>query len=396
MTAAYDCIVLGLGGFGSAALYHAARRGLSVLGIERFSIGHDRGSSHGETRIIRKAYFEHPDYVPLLLRAYELWRELEGSEQFSLMHLCGLMLAGPAEGETIAGAKLAARLHGLNLQEIAPSECGARFPGFRFPENLSVVYEPEAGYLKVENCVRAHVDAAIRVGATVAADEGADKIKPRGEGWRVSTAKETYETAALIVTLGPWSPGVLRHLGLPGLPLEIVRKPQFWFPVRTAAYAEDQGTPCFYFEMPNGLFYGFPSRDGQTIKAAEHSGGDPVEHNDPVHLNREVEPPDWENLAGFLRECLPGVDAQPMRSSVCMYTLTPDRHFIVDRHPEHEHLAFGAGFSGHGFKFTPVIGEALVDLAIDGHTRHPIDFLSVRREAIVNATRKVTGKEKDD
>lgn len=395
MSVCYDCIVLGLGGFGSAALYHAAMRGLSVLGLEQFSIGHDRGSSHGETRIIRKAYFEHPDYVPLLLRAYELWRDLEASEELSLMHLCGLMLAGPPEGETIAGARLAARLHDLNLEDATPADRAKRFSGFRIPENLEVVYESDAGYLKVEHCVRAHVDAALGVGATVAADETADEIKTVGRGWRVRTSKGTFESSSLIVTSGAWAPGILSHLGLSGLPLEIVRKPQFWFAVRTAKLAEDRGAPCFYFEMPNGLFYGFPSRDGQTIKAAEHSGGKSVEHNHPVRLNREVEPADWENLAGFLGQCLPEVDPQPVRASVCMYTLTPDRHFIVDRHPEHEHVSLGAGFSGHGFKFTPVIGEALVDLAIEGHTKYPIEFLSVGRDAIANAARKVTGKEKD-
>jgi sarcosine oxidase len=395
MTACYDCIVLGLGGFGSAALYQAAARGLSVLGLEQFSIAHDRGSSHGETRIIRKAYFEHPDYVPLLLRAYELWRDLERSEGLSLMHLCGLMLAGPAEGETIAGARLAARQHNLNLQDVSLADRSAKFSSFRFPDDIDVVYEAEAGFLEVERCVRAHLDAAIRSGARVRANEEAHKVKPIGHGWRVYTSEGKYETSALIVTHGAWAPAILRHLGLPGLPLEVVRKPQFWFPVRSTTHVEEQGTPCFYFEMPAGHFYGFPSCDGQTIKAAEHSGGERVDHNHPTHLNREVEPADWENLAGFLRECVPDVDPQPVRSSVCMYTVTPDHHFIVDRHPEQEHIAFGAGFSGHGFKFTPVIGEALVDLAIDGRTRHPIEFLSVHREAIANATRHVTGKEKD-
>jgi sarcosine oxidase len=395
MTERYDCIVLGLGGFGSAALYHAALRGLSVLGIEQFSVGHDRGSSHGETRIVRKAYFEHPDYVPLLLRAYALWRALEGTQQLSLMHLCGLLLAGPAEGEAIAGARLAARLHNIKLEDVAPADRETKFPGFRVPKNLEVVFEPEAGYLRVESCVRAHVDAALHLGASVAAEEGANEVKPVGHGWRVSTSKGSYESLALIVTSGPWAPGILPHLGLPALPLEVVRKPQFWFPVHGANLAEHQGAPCFYFEMPGRLFYGFPSHGGQTIKAAEHSGGQPVEHNDPMHLNRDVEPADWENLAHFLSECLPDVDPRPVRSSVCMYTLTPDRHFIVDRLPGHEHASFGAGFSGHGFKFTPVIGEILVDLAIDGRTKHPIEFLSPGRDAIAQATRKVSGKEKD-
>jgi sarcosine oxidase len=388
MSSGYDCIVLGLGGFGSAALYHAAARGLSVLGIEQFSIGHDRGSSHGETRIIRKAYFEHPDYVPLLLRAYNLWRALEATEDLSLMHLCGLMLAGPAEGETIAGARLAAQLHNLELQTISPSD--GRYAGFRIPDSFDVVVEPEAGFLKVEDCVRAHVDAALRTGATVAADEAVIDWQHTGGTFRVRTSRGEYESGALVITAGAWASTILSTLSLP---LEVVRKPQFWFPVRSAAYAENYGAPAFYFEMPTGLFYGFPSRDGATLKAAEHSRGNSVA--DPARVDRNVGPEDWESLARFLKECLPDVDPQPIRSSVCLYTLSPDRHFIVDRHPEFEHAAFGAGFSGHGFKFTPVIGEALVDLAIEGHTRHPIDFLSARREAIVNATGQVRGKETD-
>jgi sarcosine oxidase len=390
MNARYDCIVLGLGGFGSAALYHAAMRGLSVLGLEQYTIGHDRGSSHGETRIIRKAYFEHPDYVPLLLRAYTLWRGLEGSEELSLMHLGGLMLAGPAEGETVAGARLAARLHGLDLQNVSPADRAGKFSGFRIPEGFDVVYEPEAGFLEVEACVRTHVDAAIRTGATVAAEEGVLSWSAVGNGFRVRTSRDEYESAALILTAGAWTSGILASLSLP---LEVVRKPQFWFPVRSTAYAENRSAPAFYFEMPYGLFYGFPSRDGQTLKAAEHSGGDPVA--DPTRVDRAIYPRDWESLSRFLRECLPDVDPQPARSSVCMYTLTPDRHFVVDRLPNHEHASFGAGFSGHGFKFTPVNGEVLVDLAIEGRTKYPIEFLSARRDAIANAPEKKTGKEKN-
>ncbi len=388
MTARFDCIVLGLGGFGSAALYHAARRGLSVLGLEQYPIAHDLGSSHGETRIIRKAYFEHPDYVPLLLRAYELWRDLEGVQGRSLMHLCGLLLAGPPEGETIAGARLAADAHGVELRDLTQKNRGPGLSGFRIPETFGIVHEPAAGFLKVESCVHAHVDAAIRTGATVAAEEAVLDWSCLGRTFRVRTSRGDYESASLILAAGAWTSKILPNLALP---LEVVRKPQFWFPVRSQVYAEDQGAPCFYFEMPYGLFYGFPSRDGATLKTAEHSGGDPVA--DPARVDRTVYPRDSNSLARFVQECLPEVDPTPTRSSVCMYTLTPDRHFIVDCHPQHEHMAVAAGFSGHGFKFTPVIGEVLVDLAIDGRTRHPIEFLSARRDAIAHATGKAAGND---
>jgi sarcosine oxidase len=377
MSRRYDCIVLGVGGFGSAALYHAAARGLSVLGLEQFSVAHDRGSSHGETRIIRKAYFEHPDYVPLLLSAYDLWRKLEAEAGRTLMHLCGLLLAGPPEGESIAGARLASRIHGVPLQSVAAAEAERRFSGFRCPETFAIAYEPEAGYLEVERCVRAHVDAAIQRGATLSTDEVVEGWQPVGNMVRVRTSKGAYETAALIVTAGAWTSRILNELALP---LEVVRKPVFWFPVRSSAYAVDAGAPTFYFEMPFGHFYGFASIDRKTVKAAEHSGGEPVA--DPHQVERAVCQADWEPLARFVGECLPQLDPTPVRHSVCMYTLTPDRHFIVDRHSEHAQVAFGAGFSGHGFKFTPVIGEAIVDLATEGHTRQPIGFLSAGREAL--------------
>jgi sarcosine oxidase len=376
----YDCIVIGLGGFGSSALYHAAARGLSVLGLEQFGVAHDRGSSHGQTRIIRQAYFEHPDYVPLLQRAYELWRKLEAESGQSLLHLCGLLLVGPSEGEVIAGAKLAARLHGLPLHDISPADARERFPGFRFPESLGIVHEPHAGYLEVENCVRAHIEAAAQRGAQVSTDEVVQGWDTNGSTVRVRTAKGEYEAASLIVTAGAWASRILAELALP---LRVVRKTQFWFPVRSDVYGDGarRGGTAFYFEMPFGHFYGFPSIDGKTVKAAEHSpDGETV--IDPAKADRSLRPEDFGPLYRFLVQCLPELGPTPVRHSVCMYTLSPDLHFIVDRDPRHPNVAFGAGFSGHGFKFTSVVGEALVDLAVDGKTRHPIGFLSAGRDAL--------------
>jgi len=391
MSERYDLIVVGVGGFGSAALYHAARRGLSVLGLEQFSIAHDRGSSHGETRIIRQAYFEHPDYVPLLLSAYDLWRQLEAEQGRTLMHLCGLLLAGPPEGETIAGAKLAARVHGIPLHDVAPPETHSRFPGFRFAENSAIVYEAKAGYLEVENCVRAHVEGALGRGAKLITDTAVQDWHSTGTTVRIRTSSAEYEAAAVVVTAGPWASRLLRDLAIP---LEVVRKPLFWFPTRSPAYDTETGAPAFYFETPFGHFYGFPSVDKRTVKAAEHSGGQPVA--EPHNVVRSILPGDLELLSRFLKECLPQVETRPARHSVCLYTLTPDRHFVVDRHPEHAHVALGAGFSGHGFKFTSVIGEALVDLAVDGFTRHPVGFLSAGREALTTSNTKLPGVRHED
>jgi sarcosine oxidase len=381
MVATYDVIVLGVGGFGSAALDHLARRGVRVFGIDRFDVAHDRGSSHGETRIIRKAYFEHPDYVPLLLRAYDLWHELQDDAGRELYDLCGLMLAGPPDGEAIAGAKLAARMHRLALEELELAAARARFPGFRFPDEFGVVFEADGGYLRVEECVRAHVERAMSNGAVVRTGETVLGWSSNGRTVEVQTDRERYQAARLVVTAGAWARELLANLAIP---LEVVRKPQFWYEVETTDYSAAAGKPAYFFDAPTGQFYGFPSLDGRTVKVAEHSGGKAVA--DPLRVDRDLHESDVCQLHDFLTRFMPGVQPTPVRHSVCMYTLTPDRHFIIDVHPSYENVAIGAGFSGHGFKFTPILGAALGDLALDGRTELPIGFLSLDRKALNNAT----------
>lgn len=376
----YDAIVLGVGGFGSSAMFHLALRGLNVLGIDRFSIAHDRGSSHGETRIIRKAYFEHSDYVPLLLRAYDLWAELEATSLRQLFWPCGLMLAGLPESEAIAGARLSARTHGLNIENLSPDAAQKRWPGFRIPETFDVVFEPEAGFLGVEECVRAHVELAASHGANLLLDEPVVGWSSDGSEVRVRTANRELVAKSLVITAGAWASSVLSDLEVP---LQILRKPLFWYETTASDYTLTSEMPTFYFEMPNGLgcragaFYGFPSLDGRSLKTAEHTGGDIV--NDPLCVNREVQESDWWPTTEFLRTCLPSAGPSVVRSSVCLYTITPDRHFIVDRHPHFPNVVLACGFSGHGFKFTSVIGEVLADLAVIGRTPQPIEFLRLER-----------------
>lgn len=376
MSETYDCIVLGVGGFGSAALYHLARRGVRAVGIERFGIAHDRGSSHGETRIIRQAYFEHPDYVPLLKRAYGLWRELEAESQRELMRLCGLMLTGPPDGEAISGAKLAAWEHGVEIEDVAPAEARRRFRRYRLTDGYSVVFEPNAGYLHVEQCVATHAELAQRHGAVIKANETVTGWSVAGDTVRVRTDRNEYIAARMIVTAGAWSAQVLGDLGVA---LQVVRKPLFWYETAGRDYDVSGDGVAFYFETPGGIFYGFPSIDGCLVKVAEHSGGAPV--SDPLHVARETTDEDARPVSEFVTQSLPGLRPLAVRSSVCMYTHTPDHHFLVDRHPEHANVVLGAGFSGHGFKFTSILGQALVDLALDGHTDLPIGFLSLRRFA---------------
>lgn len=373
----FDAIVLGLGGFGSAAFEHIARRGKRVVGIEQFDIAHDRGSSHGETRIIRKAYFEHPDYVPLLLKSYDLWRELERDSGRKLLHQVGLLIAGPRDGEAVAGARLARSLHGVPLDDVTAAEVVRRFPGFRVPEGFDAVFEPDAGFLEVESCVRAQVERGVRAGGEVRTQERVVSWRSDGSTVRVVTDRDEYHANSSVIAGGAWAGQLLADRKLP---LSVVRKPVMWCPVRSLAYDIVNGTPTFYFETPSGAFYGFPSLDGRSLKVAEHTGGSPV--TDPANVDRRLHPDDVSPIAAFVRDCLPEVDPRPLRHSVCLYTLTPDHHFLVDRHPQFPNVAIAAGFSGHGFKFTQVLGQALADLAMDGATPLPIGFLGLSRLAI--------------
>lgn len=373
MSQSFDAIVVGTGGFGSGCLYHLARRGAKVLGLDRFPPAHDRGSSHGETRIIRQAYFEHPDYVPLLLRAYDLWRELERESGRELMRLCGLLICGPLDGEAVPGARLAATLHALDLEDVPAEVFARRFPGFRLADGHEAVFEPQAGFLFVEDCVRTHLDLARRHGAELRTEEVVLEWRPARTEVRVVTDRGEYAAGKLIVTAGAWSAELLGNAPA----LRVLRKAVLWFPVRRDCYDLDRRGCGFFFEQEHGAFYGFPSTDGRHIKAAEHTGGELV--NDPLRVDRELRPADVEPVERFLANTMPDVSPIPARHSICLYTMSPDGHFLVDRHPEFPQVAFGAGFSGHGFKFTSVLGEALADLALDGQTELPIGFLSPRR-----------------
>lgn len=369
-----DYLVLGLGGMGSSALYHLARRGLNVLGIEQFGVSHDRGSSHGETRIIRKAYFEHPNYIPLLERAYELWRELEQTSGKQLFIPCGLMVAGLPNGQVIQGVHEASRLYDVAVERVSSKDVEERFPGFQIPNEFEITYESEAGILFVEECVRTHIECAIAQGAQVCLDEKVYSVSMHDDSIEVTTDTQHYSASGMIVTAGAWSSSYLQELNLP---LEVVRKLLFWNSVKQPVYNLDAGKGGFFFDMPYGEFYGLPSLDGKTLKLAEHTGGETVV--DPDNLNRNLLEADTDSISRFISEAMPALGPMPTRHSTCMYTRTPDGHFIVDRYSQNQRVVYGAGFSGHGFKFASVMGEILADLVTQGTTKHPIDFLSASR-----------------
>lgn len=382
-SAPYDAIILGAGGVGSAAMWQLACRGLRVLGIDRFAPPHGEGSSHGQTRIIRQAYFEHADYVPLLLESYRLWEELEELSGEQLKVETGLLEVGPRDGVVVPGVLAAARQHGLAVEELAPADIESRWPAFRFPDqsspsDLAGVFEPRAGYLKVEECVAACLAQAQRHGAELLANVEVHDWQA-GEDVTVRTSAGDFRANRLVITAGAWAGPLLHNLGVS---LEVRRKPLMWYEPRDAASSTSvtsaaNGFPCFLFELPHGIFYGFPAVDDRGLKAAEHSGGEPVAN--PLAVDRQLHAADHERVDQFLNAHIPSLRTPCRDHAVCLYTMSPDEHFLVDRHPDDPRVVFAAGLSGHGFKFTPILGQALADLASETLPNSAISFLSLRR-----------------
>jgi sarcosine oxidase len=358
---AFDVIVIGAGGMGSAAAYELARRGLSVLALEQFPLVHDLGSSHGHTRIIRRAYYEHPGYVPLVRRSFERWHDVEQRTGRHLLTECGCLNVGPADGEVVPGVLASAREHRLAIEHVDAAGLRARFPQFRFDDGYAGVLERDAGFLYVEECVRAHLDAARSLGAAIHSEEPVTAWSATGTDVSVTTTKGTYHAARLVVTAGPWAGELLAGRGAD---LRVMRQTMLWFGPHDPAQFRRDLFPIFLAEVPDGPFYGLPAIDGRGVKIARHYGA--PELTSPGDIDREPRPADEEPVRKFLTTFIPEA-AGPLRDArTCIYTLTPDRHFIIDRHPDHENVVVAAGFSGHGFKFAPVVGEVLSDLVESG------------------------------
>lgn len=369
-----DVAVLGLGAMGSAAAFHVAARGMRVIGIEQFTPAHALGSSHGDVRVIRKGYFEHPGYVPLLHRAYALWEELEARTQRKLLTYTGALFTGTPDANFIAGLETCYRENDLPHERLDTADMRARFPRLRIPEDHTGFYDPLGACLFAEQCVQAHLDAAAETGASLYFNERVLHWTPQPHGITLTTERRTIHAARLIVTAGPWAAHALADLGVP---LSVERKAQLWFRCPQPAAYRPPDFPIYLIDRPYGTFYGFPDYGGPGLKLAEHTGGTPIA--DPGHPDRALHPEDTAPLRQFIADCLPGLAPEVVRHSICMYTSTPDGHFVLDRHPAHPIVAIACGFSGHGFKFASVVGEIMADLALNGHTAHPIAFLGCQR-----------------
>jgi sarcosine oxidase len=370
----FDAIVIGLGGMGSAAACALARRGCRVLGLEQFALGHDQGSSHGATRIIRKAYSEHPDYVPLVCRAYAGWYDLEQRAGKHLLTECPCLSIGPTDGELLAGVRRSAEQHGLPVEALSAQELRRRFPPFRIGDEMAGVLESSAGFLAVDECVRALQEEARRLGAELHERERVTGWAVEGDGVSVQTATGRYRAARLVLTAGPWAGRLLAGLGVP---LSVMRQVPIWLAPSDLRLFRRDLFPVFIADTPEGYFYGLPALDEDGVKVARHYGA--PELTGPDLVERTVTLADEEPVRAFVRTYLPEADGERRRASVCLYTLTPDRHFVIDVHPQYQQVALAAGFSGHGFKFAPAVGEALADLALEGRTSLPIGLFRCGR-----------------
>ncbi|OBH40966.1 N-methyl-L-tryptophan oxidase [Mycobacterium mantenii] len=367
-TTGYDVIVVGLGGMGSAAAYHLASRGCRVLGLERHEPAHDKGSSHGGSRIIRQAYFEDPGYVPLLLRAYELWEKLAADSQCDVYRLTGGLLIGPPDSLIVAGSLRASRQWDLPHESLDAAEITARFPNFRpGPEDIAV-YDAKAGFARPELTVRAHLEIAEKAGATLQFGESVLHWSQTATGVRVVTAHGTYTAGRLVICPGAWAPQVLGEFGIP---IQVERQVMYWLDPAGGASAFE-AHPVFIHENYSGThIYGFPALDGPRggVKVAFARNGTACT---PETIDRVVHEREISEIQARVAEVLPALAGKCVRAATCMYSNSPDRHFVIGRHPQSADIIMACGFSGHGFKFVPVVGEILADLAIDGATDHPI------------------------
>ncbi|MEV6429192.1 N-methyl-L-tryptophan oxidase [Nocardia sp. NPDC051463] len=371
----YDVIVIGLGGMGSAAAYHLAARGQRVLGLEKFTPAHNKGSSHGGSRIIRQSYFEDPAYVPLLLRSYELWEQLAADSEREVFRLTGGLFLGPPDCLTVAGSLRASREWSLPHEVLDAAEIRRRYPNFTPDSGDIAVYEDKAGFARPELTVQAHIDLALRAGATLSFGEEVLGWAETGSGVTVTTARATYRAEQLVICPGAWAPELLAQFGIP---ITIERQVLYWLdPIGGTAAFEDQ--PIYINENSSGQqIYGFPAIDGPAggVKTAFFRKG--IECT-PETIDRVVHPHEIAEMRDRVAELIPALDGPCVHSATCMYSNTPDQHFVIARHPDTARVTVACGFSGHGFKFVPVVGEILADLAIDAKTAHPITLFDPQR-----------------
>jgi monomeric sarcosine oxidase len=371
----YDAIVVGAGVMGSATAYQLAKRGRRVLLLEQFAIGHERGSSHGRSRIIRLAY-DAPEYVRLARAAYPLWRLFEREAGAALLlQTGGLDLARPGQ-PSFEATRASLTASGVPFDLLDRAAIAERFPQFQPPEDTIAIYQADAGILDADRCVAALASEARRYGATIREEELARRLAPSGDGVEVRTDRQSYGAERLVVTAGSWARPLLRQLGL-DLPLSVSKEQIAYFEPRDPALFEPHRFPIFIHHTDSGWhYYGFPIFGLPGVKVAQHHGGPVI---DPESDDYAVIPARLDAVRAYVSQMLPQAAGAPIFTQTCRYTRTPDDHFIIDHHPAHPQILVGSPCSGHGFKFGVLIGKILADLVEEGATDQPIGMFSLGR-----------------
>jgi sarcosine oxidase len=373
---AYDVAVVGLGAMGSHTALELATRGRRVLGIDRHRPPHTLGSTHGRTRIIREAYFEEPLYVPIVQRAYDLWRRLEERSGARLLTVTGGLMLGASDSEVVVGARASAVEHDLPYEELSARQVRERFPAYAVPDEHEAILEPRAGFLEPEAAVEATLALAAAAGAELRFDEPVREL----EGNALRTARGTYVADRVVVAAGPWLPELVP--GLAAL-FTAARQPLLWLDPQEPALFKPERFPVFVWEWkPGWAFYGFPDV-GDGFKVAVHHHG---EATTPDAVDRRLRPDDEEAIRELVRRFFPAGDGELREFAVCLYTNTPDEHFVIDRLPDDERVLVASPCSGHGFKFAPAVGEILADLATGESPRFDLAPFALHRFATRRAS----------
>jgi sarcosine oxidase len=387
---AYDAIVVGVGGMGASACMHLAARGRRVLGLERFALGHAHGSSHGGSRIIRDCYFEHPNYVPLLLRCNHLWSRLEAEAGERLVHRCGVLYMAHPGGVAVDRSHASGVAHGVPCERLTAADARRRFPQFVVPDDWNVLHEPNAGFVRPERAVLAHARVARALGAEIREGERVLEWHASARGVEVRTDRARHAAAALVLCAGAWTPALAARMGVRWrVALRPLRVPLAWLAPRDRAACTAPAMPVWYAEPPDAApVYGVPIASDQGppdgVKVAQHGGSTAAECDpearvrDPASAGGSAA--EAEHLRAQVERVAPVCAGAVVAAGSCLYTMTPDQHFVVDLLPGHANVAVACGFSGHGFKFSPVVGEILADLATRGTTALPAGFLRATRE----------------
>lgn len=376
----YETIIIGAGSMGMAAGYYLARNGIKTLLIDSFNPPHSNGSHHGETRIIRHAYGEGRWYVPLALRSQMLWEELEKESGQNLFANTGVLGFGSKDSEFIHEAIASAKTYSLPIELLKGVDVAKRWPGISVPDDFVSFYEPTSGVLFSDECVKAYRDLALKHGVDLMVNARVEDIYVNDTSNIVTISTNTTRVTArhLIVTGGAWSGELLSKIGV-NLPLQPTRQTVAWFEADEAIYNYHK-LPAFFVDVPLGKYYGFPSF-GSGVKVGRHDYGNKITP-DTIDRKFGALSTDDKFIREFLELYMPGVSRDLIQGKVCMYTKTPDDHFLLDLHPKYNFIAIAAGFSGHGFKFSSVIGEILSQLVISGKTEYDLSMFSITRAGI--------------